>query len=71
MATETNQVDVQLYDLTLTPDPNDFFGRVRSKGILDNNAIASRIKKRGLKYQTETIIELLNRADRIKAEGLV
>ncbi|KXX71376.1 DNA-binding domain-containing protein [Flammeovirga sp. SJP92] len=70
MANKTNQVDVQLYDLTVTPDPNDYFGRVRSKGTLDNKAIASRIKKEGSEYQTETIIELLNRADRVKGEGL-
>lgn len=70
MGNEKNTVDVQLYDLTVTPDPNDYFGRVRSKGTLDNAAIASRIKKEGSEYQTETIIELLNRADRIKGEGL-
>ncbi|KXX69662.1 DNA-binding domain-containing protein [Flammeovirga sp. SJP92] len=70
MAIENNQVDIQLYDLTVTPDPNDFFGRVRSKGTLTNEAIASRIKKEGSEYQAETIIELLNRADRIKSEGL-
>lgn len=70
MADEKNTVDVQLYDLTVTEDPNDFFGRVRSKGILDNNAIAARIKKEGTEYQLETMVELLNRADRIKSEGL-
>ncbi|WP_044211475.1 DNA-binding domain-containing protein [Flammeovirga sp. OC4] len=70
MAKETNKVDIQLYDLAVTPDPNDYFGRVRSKGTIDNEAIASRIKKEGSEYQAETIIELLNRADRIKSEGL-
>lgn len=67
---EKIQVDVNLFDLTVTDNPSDYYGRVRSKGKLDNNAIADRIKKEGSEYQTETIVEILNRADRIKAEGV-
>ncbi|WP_282037760.1 DNA-binding domain-containing protein [Saccharicrinis aurantiacus] len=70
MAEEKNKVDVQLYDLTVTENPTDFFGRVRSKGTLDNFAIASRIKKEGTEYQLESMVEVLNPADRIKSEGL-
>nr|WP_319399458.1 DNA-binding domain-containing protein [uncultured Carboxylicivirga sp.] len=67
---EKVQVDVNLYDLAVTDDPTDFFGRVRAKGKLDNRAIADRIKKEGSEYQVETLVEILNRADRIKAEAL-
>jgi hypothetical protein len=67
---EKIEVDVNLFDLTVTDDPTDFYGRVRSKGKLDNQAIAARIKKEGSEYQSESIVEILNRADRIKAEGL-
>ncbi len=67
---ERNEVDVNLFDLTVTDDPSDFYGRVRSKGRIDNNGIAARIKKEGSEYQAESIVEILNRADRIKAEGL-
>ena len=67
---EKTRVDVTLYDLTVTAEEGDFYGKVRSKGKLNNQAIAARIKKEGTEYQLETLVEILNRADRIKAEGL-
>ncbi|MCT4643660.1 MAG: DUF4469 domain-containing protein [Carboxylicivirga sp.] len=70
MAEETIEVDINLLDLKVTPDPTDYYGIVRKKGRLDNKAIAARIKKEGSEYQLETIVEMLNRADRIKMEGL-
>jgi len=70
MADEEIKVEINLLDLKVTPDPTDMYGLVRVKGRLDNNGIASRIKKEGSEYQQETIVELLNRADRIKIEAL-
>ncbi|MBR8534215.1 DUF4469 domain-containing protein [Carboxylicivirga sediminis] len=67
---EKIEVDVNLFDLRVTDDPTDSYGRVRSKGKLNNPGIAARIKKEGSEYQLESIVEVLNRADRIKAEGL-
>lgn len=67
---EKKFVDIALYDLPVSKDANDFYGRVKSKGRLNNENIAARIKKEGSEYQMETLVEILNRADRIKAEGL-
>ncbi|WP_066632376.1 DNA-binding domain-containing protein [Labilibacter marinus] len=68
MSDNKRKVDVWLYDNPLTADPNDSFGRVRSAGIVNNQGIAERIKKEGSEYQTEAIVEILNRADRICSE---
>ena len=70
MNEEEIKVDVKLLDLKVTSDPTDMYGLVSKKGRLDNKAIGGRIKKEGSEYQLESIIEILNRADRIKMEGL-
>jgi hypothetical protein len=67
---EKNMLEVVLYDLGVTGQQDDYYGKVRSKGKVNNLTIAQRIKKEGTEYQLETLVEILNRADRIKAEGL-
>lgn len=67
---EKNIVDAILYKLSVTEQEDDYYGKIRPKGKLNNLTIAKRIKKEGSEYQVESIVEVLNRADRIKAEGL-
>ena len=65
-----SKINVWLYDNLLTPNPNDFFGRVKPLGILNNEAIADEMLKEGTEYQKETIVDILNRSDRLKVTKL-
>ncbi len=67
---EKATVDVALYDLRVSDRPDDFYAKVRTKGRLNNQAIAERIIKEGADYQLEVLVEILNKADRIKAQAL-
>ncbi|MFA8437104.1 MAG: DNA-binding domain-containing protein [Marinifilaceae bacterium] len=68
-----SKVNVWLYDNVLTADPNDYFGKVKPLGTLDNEAIAEELMKEGTEYKKETLMDILDRSDRIKvakmAEG--
>ena len=66
-----SKVNVWLYDNLLTPDPNDFYGKVKPQGTLRNNDIADAMVKEGTEYQKETILNILDRSDRIKVSKLV
>lgn len=66
-----SKLNVWLYDNQLTPDQNDFYGKVKPQGSLRNDDIAEEIIKEGTEYQKETILDILNRSDRIKVEKLV
>lgn len=66
-----NKVDVYLYDLPLTERTDDFFGRVRTKGIFTNKGVAEEIKLGGSEYTIESLESVINIADRIRAEKLV
>lgn len=64
------KLNVWLHDNHLTEDPNDFFGKIKSAGTLTNKGIASLMTKEGIELREETILDILTRADRIKAERL-
>lgn len=66
-----SKVNVWLYDNLLTPDPNDFYGKVKPQGTLRNEHIAEEMLKEGTEYKKETILDILNRSDRIKVNKLV
>ena len=66
-----SKLNVWLYDNQLTPDSNDFYGKVKSQGSLRNDDIADEMIKEGTEYKKETIVNILNRSDRIKVEKLV
>ncbi|MDM8159287.1 DNA-binding domain-containing protein [Labilibaculum sp. K2S] len=66
-----SKVNVWLYDNLLTPDPNDFYGKVKPQGTLYNGDIADAMIKEGTEYQKETILNILDRSDRIKVAKLV
>jgi len=55
-----SKVNVWLYDNLLTPDPNDFYGKVKPQGTLRNNDIADAMIKEGTEYQKETILNILD-----------
>ncbi|MFA8435153.1 MAG: DNA-binding domain-containing protein [Marinifilaceae bacterium] len=65
-----SKVNVWLYDNLLTADPNDYFGKVKPLGTLNNEAIADEMMKEGTEYQKETLMDILNRSDRIKVAKL-
>lgn len=65
-----SKVNVWLYDNLLTPDPNDFYGKVKTQGTLHNSDIAEEIISEGSEYQKETILNILDRSDRIKIAKL-
>lgn len=66
-----SKVNVWLYDNLLTPDRNDFYGKVKPQGTLRNEDIAGEMIKEGTEYQKETILNILDRSDRIKVAKLV
>jgi hypothetical protein len=64
------KLNVWLHDNILTEDPNDYFGKIKSAGTVGNNEIAALMTKEGIELKEETILDILTRADRIKAERL-
>ncbi len=64
------KLNVRLYDNHLTEDPTDFFGKIKSAGTLTNASISNLMTKEGIELKEETILDILTRADRIKAEQL-
>lgn len=61
---------IELYDNPLTEVEGDFSAKPRLTGSLNNNMIAARIVKQRSEYRLETIVNILDIADQIKAEGL-
>jgi hypothetical protein len=64
------KLNVWLHDNILTEDPNDYFGKIKSAGTVGNKEIAALMTKEGIELKEETIMDILARADRIKAERL-
>ena len=64
------KLNVWLHDNHLTIDPTDFFGKVKSAGTITNKILAGLMTKEGTELKEETILDILTRADRIKAERL-
>ncbi|MBI9062272.1 MAG: DUF4469 domain-containing protein [Marinilabiliaceae bacterium] len=65
-----NKLNVWLYDNLLTGKPNDFFGKVKSNGILSNQDLVNLIIEEGTELKRETLLAIVNRLDRIKVTKL-
>ena len=54
-----------LVDNPLTEDPNDFTLKVKSGNMVTTEDIAKALQAEGCEFQLETLIDILNRGDRI------
>jgi DNA-binding domain/Domain of unknown function (DUF4469) with IG-like fold len=68
--TLSTRLNVSLYDNPLTPEPDDYTGRVQLNGVFSNETIASRIVRERTEYRLETIVNILNLADDMKRTAL-
>lgn len=60
-----------LLDNPLTEDPNDFTLKVKAGNMVTTEDIAKALQKEGTEFQLETLIDILNRGDRIIREKLL
>ena len=65
-----NKLNIWLYDNQLTSDPNDYYGKVKTNGILTNKELAQLLVEEGTEYKEEAILEILSRTDRLKVSKL-
>ncbi|MFT4071171.1 MAG: DNA-binding domain-containing protein [Dysgonamonadaceae bacterium] len=66
----STRLNVLLYDTPLTPETNDFIGRVQLNNTLDNTRIAALIVQERTEYRLETIKNILDLADNAKCNAL-
>lgn len=67
----STRLNVLLYDNPLTPETNDFIGRVQLNSTLDNTRIAAAlIVQKRIEYRLETIKNILDLADNAKCNAL-
>lgn len=64
------KVYAMLYNNPLTPDPNDYYGKIKPTGVINNTALATVMEEEGIEIKRETLLDILGRADRIKVEKL-
>ena len=63
-------LNVRLYDNPLTPEPNDYSGRVQLNGTLYNPDIARKIVEQRSEFRYETILNILQIADDVKRTAI-
>jgi hypothetical protein len=63
-------LNVRLYDNPLTPETNDYTGKVQMNGTLYNADVARKIIEQRSELRYDTILSILNMADDIKRTGL-
>ena len=65
MAKKTTFWQGWLMDNPLTEDPNDFTLKVKAGNMVTTEDIAKALQAEGSEFQLETLIDILNRGDRI------
>ena len=65
MAKKTTFWQGWLVDNPLTEDPNDFTLKVKAGNMVTTEDIAKALQAEGCEFQLETLIDIINRADRI------
>lgn len=60
-----------LVDNPLTEDPNDFTLKVKTGIMVTNEDIAKALQKEGTEFKLETLVDILNRGDRIVRDKLL
>lgn len=63
-------LNVTLHDNVLTPEANDYTGRVKLNGTWYNTTVARKITEQRSELRYETILSILNMADDIKRSGI-
>ena len=63
-------LNLTLVDNVLTPEANDFTGRVKLNGTWYNTTVARKITEQRSELRYETILSILNMADDIKRTGV-
>lgn len=66
----SSRLNVSLYDNPLTPEPDDYTGKVQLNGVYTNQTVAARIVQERTEYRLETIVNILNLADDVKRNAL-
>lgn len=67
---EKKRVQIELLDLAVTEAKGDYYGRTKPSTVLDNEAIADRIKAKGSEFQKSTLVALFNQGDEERVAGL-
>lgn len=70
MAKIATKLNVSLYDNPLTPEKDDYSGKVQLNGTLTNTDIAKDIVAERSEYRLETIVNILTLSDEIKRTRL-
>jgi len=65
MAKKTTFWQGWLVDNPLTEDPNDFTLKVKAGNMVTTEDIAKALQEEGTEFQLETLVDILNRGDRI------
>lgn len=71
MSPSKKNIYVQLQELQFPSEKGEFYGLVKSTGEVDNEEVAKRIVAEGCECQIETIVDILNRGDRLRTEALI
>jgi hypothetical protein len=66
----TKEISLLLYPNNISKKKNDYYAQVKYIGIITNNDIADLMIAEGSEYHKESIVNILNRCDRIKMEKL-
>lgn len=66
-----NKVDVWLYRNPFSKEKEEYHGKVKCSGVLNNDDIADEMIKEGIEMQRETLIDILNRSDRLRVDKLL
>jgi hypothetical protein len=61
---------VTLQDNALTPESNDFTGRVKLNGTWYNTTVARKVTEQRSELRYETILSILNMSDEVKRSGI-
>jgi len=64
------KLDIWLYKNNITKQANSYYGRIRHKAKLTNKDIAQIIIDEGSEFKLETLINIINQADKMKARCL-
>jgi hypothetical protein len=63
-------LNIKLVENPLTPEPNDFSGRIQLNGTFYNRDIAAEYVRQRTEYRAETIVNIMDVTDGIKREKI-
>jgi hypothetical protein len=63
-------LNVLLYELAITPEPNDFTGKVKLNGTYNNQVLAKKIAEHWQDFHPDAILGILNMASTLKCTAV-